>query len=405
MTSLATFPEVRMSGSTRAHRPKTTFDLVQPEVVKDPAEFLSKLRNECPVAHTDDLGGFWMLSRYEDVYRAARNVSAFSSASGVTIPPQPNPPALCLEQDEPDHARYRLPIQPWFSPGRTAQLEPAVRRIVTSVIDDIIDDRQANLAAAIAEPVPPMVIAGVLGLPDAEWPWFREQNESYLRASIAGDGEAAVAHVNELVGYLARTLAERRAHPREDMLTDIVRMEVDDKPLSEDEAVSLAFLLLAAGHETTVGAIGGMLYRVARDREVRDRLLAEPGLVHSAVEESLRLELPLMGLGRMITADTTVRDVVMPAGERAMLMFGAANRDPAVFADPEEFRVDRPNNRHLAFGTGVHRCVGAPLARLEMSVVLEEVLARMPDLELVSEDDVEVRYQFSRSYTTLTARW
>jgi cytochrome P450 len=189
------------------------------------------------------------------------------------------------------------------------------------------------------------------------------------------------------------------------LLSDIVAINVDGVSISTEDAISLAFLILAAGHETTVGAIGGMLYHVAKSAQLRARLLADPSLVPSAVEESLRLEPPLMGLGRMLLSDTTVAGVTMPEAERVMLLFGAANRDPTVFEGAEEFNIDRGNNRHLAFGVGVHRCVGAPLARLEMRVVLEEVLRRMPEIRLESDDDVRVNYQFARSYQNLPVVW
>jgi cytochrome P450 len=217
--------------------------------------------------------------------------------------------------------------------------------------------------------------------------------------------DGAIAAVMELVAYLSERLEDRRANPRQDLLTDIAQLRVDGKPLSDDDAISIAFLLLAAGHETTVGAIGGMLYHVVRRPEVRDQLRDDPQLIHGAVEEALRMEPSLMGLGRMLLADTSVAGVSMPKGERVMLMFGSANRDPQVFDDPEEFRVERPNNRHLAFGSGIHRCVGAPLARLEMRVVLEEVLRRMPGVRLEDEEAVRVTYNFSRAYRALPVVW
>ncbi len=388
-----------------SHDPTVTFDLVNPEVAKNPGPYFQSLRSECPVARTDAFGGFWMLSRYDDIHDAARQTTVFSNASGVTIPPAPNPPSVCLEQDEPQHSLYRAPMQSWFAPGKINKLEASVREIVSDLIDRFESEDSADLATALAEPVPPIVIAMLLGLPESEWPWFRERNEGFLRAGAEGDPDAAMALVMELVVYLSEKLADRRANPGDDMLTDIVRVEVDGRPLTDDEAVSLAFLLLAAGHETTVGAIGGMLYHVARDRTTRDRLLDDPSLVPLAVEEALRLEPSLMGLGRMSLEDVTVRGVTIPKGERVMLLFGAANRDEAVFEDAEEFHVDRPNNRHLTFGSGIHRCVGAPLARLEMRIVLEEVLRRMPGLRLVDEEAVQVSYAFSRAYRALPVTW
>lgn len=395
-----------MSDTDELGRPTVSFDLVDASVAKDPGPYFDRLRSQCPVAHTSAYDGFWLLARYDDVHEAARNTAVFSSASGVIIPAPPTPPFMCLEQDEPGHSAFRQPMQSWFSPGRVSALEDRVRTIVTGLIDQFVADGTADLATALAEPVPPIVIAMVLGLPDADWPWFREKSQGYLKATAAGDLEAAVADVTLIVGYLGEQLEERRRHPRDDMLTDVTRIRIDGAALAPDEAVSLTFLILAAGHETTVGALGGMLYHVARRADVRDRLLADRTLVEPAVEEALRLEPPLPGLGRTVLSDVTVRGVTMAAGDRVMLLWGSANRDADVFGDPESFRLDRASNRHLAFGSGIHRCVGAPLARLEMRVVLEEVLRRMPRLTLASDAATTVGYATtSRSYRTLPAIW
>lgn len=385
--------------------PAIDFRLDDPAVAKDPGPFYEELRSTCPVGRTAAHGGFWVISRYADIHEAALNTEAFSNASGVIIPPAPNPPSLCLEQDEPQHRIYRKPMQTWFSSGRMAKLEASIRSIVTALIDAVIEDGRCNIGAVLAEPVPPVVIASMLGLPEADWQWFGERNHQFLRLVSEGDYAGSQATAGELVVYLTAKLEERRSAPQNDMLSDIVAIDVDGEPISTEGALSLAYLILAAGHETTVGAIGGMLYRLASSAAIRDRLLADPSLVPSAVEEALRLESPLPGLGRMLLKDTTLAGVDMPEAERVMLLYGAANRDASVFEDAEQFKVDRPNNRHLAFGVGIHRCVGAPLARMELRVVLEEVLRRMPGIRLDPEADVVVDYHFSRSFDALPVVW
>lgn len=394
-----------MPGTDLPAEPSVTFRLPEPQIAKAPGEYFTSLRTGCLVAHTDAHGGFWLLSRYEDVREAAMNTMVFSNASGVTIPPAPNPPSLCLEQDDPEHRTYRRPMQNWFSSGRMVDLESDVREVVTERIDGIIDAHEGDLATEIAEPVPATVIGALMGLPRSEWPFFKEKNSEYLRLGEEGDLAGAKAAVNSLVEYLSAKLDERREHPADDILSDILAIDVDGTPISAEEALSIAFLLLAAGHETTVGAIGGMLYHVARNVDIRDRLLADPKLIERAIEEALRLEPPLMGLGRITRQSVVVNDTPIPVGERVMLLFGAANRDPGTFEDPEEFRLDRGANRHMAFGHGIHRCVGAPLARLEMRVVLEEVLRRMPAIQLRDESDVTVNYTFSRSFRSLPVSW
>jgi cytochrome P450 len=382
------------------------FRLTEPDVAKDPGEYFETLRSKCPVAKSDSFDGFWVLSRYDDVHDAALKPEVFSSASGITIPVIPQPPVICIEQDDPDHRKYRKPLQGWFSVKRVQALEDRIRAIVTDCIDSAIDAGEGDLAEILASPVPPTAIAVILGLPEQDWEWFRERESTLLTHAQNADAGAAGPVYQDIADYLGRSLAERRTAPKDDMLSDIVALRVDDEPLSDDAAVSLAFLVLGAGHETTVGGIGGMLYQVLKDTSVRDQLLADPTLIDLAVEEALRLETPLLGLGRMLADDAEIDGVSMPAGERVMLLWGAANRDPAVFECPEEFRLDRANHsKHVAFGAGVHRCVGAPLARLEMKVVLEEVLRRMPAAQLTDPDSVAVNWTVGREFRGLHATW
>jgi len=381
------------------------YPLTKPEVAKDPGDYFETLRT-CPVAHDDAFDGFWTLARYDDVHDAALTPEVFSSSRGITIPVLPQPPVVCIEMDDPEHKKYRKPMQGWFSVKRMQAIEDTVRGIVTGCIDEIIDDGKADLGLALASPIPPMVIAVILGLPESEWQRFAEGETNRLQAAQDGDAEASGRYAQEIAEALAHHLALRREHPQDDMLSDIVALTIDGEPLSEDVAVSLAFLILGAGHETTVGGIGGLLYQVLKDPEVRDRLIADPSLIDNAVEEALRLEAPLFGLGRYLLDDTTVDDVAMSQGDRVMLMWGAANRDPAVFDSPEQFRLDRDNyQKHMAFGAGVHRCVGAPLARMEMRITLEEVLRRMPTARLDNADDVTVTWTVGREFSNLNATW
>jgi cytochrome P450 len=381
------------------------FALRDQEIAQEPGNYYAELRDKCPVAHSEDYEGFWILSRYDDVVAAARNTEIFSSADGVTIPRLPIPPQICLEQDEPDHALYRRPIQSWLSPRRMAQLEPAIREIVNRLIDQFIDGGEADLAAELAEPVPPMVMAMLLGLPETDWPVFRDQMSRCIGASASENVEDAVAASVEMVAYLSRKVAERRADPADDMMSDIATLEVAGELLTDEQAVSMAFLLLGAGHETTVGAIGGAIYYLAREPELQDRIRADPRLVLGAAEEALRLVAPLPGMGRTVRSDIEVDGTTIPSGERVMLMYGSANRDPQIFDDPEQFQPERSNNRHVAFGSGIHRCVGAPLARLELRVVIEELLRRTSHFSLVPGEAAQARYGTSRGYRHIKVRW
>jgi cytochrome P450 len=381
------------------------FEMRDPDVAQDPGAYYASLREGCPVAHVEDFGGFYILSTYADVSAAAKNPSVYSSADGITIPKLPIPPQICLEQDEPEHGRYRRPMQQWLTPGRMAKLEESVRAIVDNLIDGFVDKGEADLAAELAEPVPPLVMALLMGLPDSDWHQFRDQMSRIVGYAAAEDPAGAAAASQEFVGYLAGQLADRRENPRDDMMTDIATLEVEGVPLTIEEQISMAFLLLGAGHETTVGAIGGLLYYLARDPSLQEKLIADPSLIPGATEEAVRLVAPLPGMGRTTRSDITVRDTEVPEGSTVMLLYGSANRDPEQFDEPEEFKLGRDSNRHVGFGQGIHRCVGAPLARLELKVVLEQVLARLPGFTLDGEDPAVARYGTSRSYRKLDIRW
>ena len=283
------------------------FRLTESEVAKDPGKYYEDLLSKCPVAHSDSFdGGFWMLSRYKDVYDAAINVGVFSSAGPVTIPALPPPRIICIEQDDPEHRKYRKPLQGWFSVRRMAALEPSIRSVVTALIDEIVEQGEGDLAEAVANNFPTIAIALMLGLPEEDWPWFRERAMSRTRLAQEGDTEgSAAAHV-DIATRLSESIKARRAEPRDDMLSDIALLNVDGKPIDHDDAVSLAFLLLGAGIETTASGIGGLLYRVAGEPELRDQLIADPALIEAAVEESLRIESPFPGLARTATADNEV---------------------------------------------------------------------------------------------------
>lgn len=383
------------------------FRLNEPEVAREPGEYYKDLLSRCPVAHSDTFDdGFWVISSYKDVYNASLNAEVFSSAGPVTIPALPPPRIICIEQDDPDHRKYRRPLQGWFSVKRMMALEPSLRSVVGSLLDEIVDDGHADMAEVFANPFPTMAIAVILGLPEEEWTWFREKAMARTRLTQEGDLVGAAAAHADILARLSDGIEERRVQPREDMLSDIAGLMIDDAPIDHDDAVSLAFLLLGAGVETTASGIGGLLYRVAGDPKLRDQLLADPSLIEIAVEESLRIESPFPGLARTTTAASTVDDVAIGAGERVMLMFGAANRDPAMFEDPDEFRLDRSNvHKQVGFGAGIHRCVGAPFARLQMQIALEEILRRMPEIRLAGPDGVKVSWTTSREFNVLECSW
>jgi cytochrome P450 len=355
------------------------FDPTDPRVVANPYPFYAAMRAKCPVAHGSRFGGFHVLSRFADVYEAAHDTEVFSSAEGVTVPDFGNPmTAIPLEVDPPEHTRWRHLTQAWFSPGAAQALEPDIRAIVTRRIDAFADRGHADLATELAVPVPPIVIARMLGFPEEDWHYYRTLSETMLEAAANEDSQVNAEQALMLFGYLFEALEDRRDNPRDDMLTRIVHLQFDGRPLTEDELLGITVLVAVAGHETTVGAIGTLLLRLAEHPEARAAIEAEPELAFSAIEESMRLEPPIQYFSRTVTRDVDIGGVRLAAGAKVLLSWASANRDPDAFSDPDDFVFDRANNRHLSFGAGPHRCLGAHLARLEIRVVLEEMLRRIP---------------------------
>ncbi len=383
------------------------YDPLDQETLRDPYPLYSVFRESKPIARSDAFGGFWVLTRYSDVKAAAADTQTYSSASGgITIPPFGNPvPFIPIEVDPPRHAGFRKPLQGWLSKGRMLALEQDLYRIVGEVVDGFIDRGRADLAVELAEPVPSMILARVLGLPEADWSRFMHLGHTIVDAGERSDLETAGAALFELMAYLKAQVEERKANPTEDMLSQIVHMQVEGKAMSDDEVLGAAFFLVEAGHETTVGAISTMLLHLAHRPEQRRRLIEDRSLIGAAVEEALRFDPPVQNLARTLTRDVELHGVRMKSGDRVLLCWGSANRDTDVFADAEKLVIDRPRNHHVTFGSGVHHCLGAPLARLEMKVVLETVLDRLPEYRIEDSDAVVVGGLIARRVKSMPVVW
>jgi cytochrome P450 len=391
---------------TSPSAPKVDFDHTDPAFINDPYDTFRTLREDCPVVRSTRFGGFWVLSRYQDIIAAARDAETFSSAQGVTIPNFGSPvPMVPIESDPPAHAAFRRILQREFTRSRMVALEKSIRDLTNQLIDTFIDRGQGDLATELASPLPSIVIAELFGFPASDWELFRGYTEKLLDTAKKDDIEANIEVALEFCTYLAQTLDDRRDQPREDMLTRVVQAEVDGRLLTEDEALGMCLLTVVAGHETTVGGIGSLLMHVARDPELRQRLLDDPALIPRAVEETLRLEAPIQGIARTVTKDVRVGDELMREGDKVWLLWAAGNRDPEQFENAATFDLERGSNHHLGFGDGVHRCVGAPLAQVEMRVVLEEVLRRIPDFQVTDWNAVTFGGGQNRLVEHLPANW
>jgi cytochrome P450 len=383
---LSAHPAEGESGSTA-----DGFDLFGADYRQDPAATWRAVRSgRCPVAHTDKWGGSAMLAHYDDIRDAARDSMRFSSraievagpleaAGGLFLPP--------LTSDPPDHKPHRDVLMPFFMPKRTAAYEGFIRGEARRLAREIAAASGGDAVSGYAQHLTLAVLNRLLGVPPGGR--FTEWMVRMIRVGPRDQAVRAEA-VREILGYLEAQLTERTEHPTgaDDLLSYLVDAELDGEPLSRKHKLGAAFLVLIAGADTTWSAIGSSIWHLAAHPEDRERILAEPKLLDTAVEEFLRAYAPVT-VGRITVADTEVHGCPVHRGERVVLPFGAANRDPEVFDDPDVVVIDRRRNRHLTFGSGAHRCLGSNLARLELRIAVEEWLRAMPSFRLADPDAIE----------------
>ena len=352
----------------------------------DPFPLLAEGRSKCPVTHSDLHDGYWVLFTYEDVGHVARNPLTFCSSLGLGIPDHGFPLRLPpIETDPPHHIQYRGPLLELFSPGAVARLEPQIRAIVTDLIDSFIDRGEADLATELTIPLPNIVIPRLFNLPAEDGAKFHDWAERLL--GVTSDFDAAL----EMFAYFVGVFEDRVATPRDpesDFPSMILEIKIDDAPITVDQAAGMMCALVSAGVDTTANAGAHIFDLMSKDPTLRDQLIADPGLIPQAIEEFVRYITPVATEARVTTTEAQIRETKIAAGDRITVNWIAANHDPAEFDHPDSINFQRSPNRHYGFGAGPHRCLGAHLARLELRVLLEEVLRRIPDFK-VDESGVE----------------
>ncbi|WP_433709295.1 cytochrome P450 [Nocardia sp. CA-084685] len=354
-------------------------------------ELFDAARSRCPVAHSDEHGGFHILLEYDVVKRGTSDHKLFSSEPQVLRPILPRNSFAALEMDEPRHKEWRVLFDQAVTPHIVSVLEPLVRADINKRIDGFIERGTADLVEELAETIPADAICRLVGIEDELVPEVRNRAAAMLGAQ--GDPAEFNRRRAEFAEITLAQVHDRKTTPRDDYLTYLSNIEVEGRSLEDDDYVALFTGFLGAGHHTTTSAMSSLIHDVFSDNDIRARIAADPKrLIPIAVEESLRLRPPFFGFFRRATADTQLAGVDIREGSDVYLGWASANRDPAVFANPCEFRLDRGRNRHLTFGSGVHTCPGASLARMELRVLLEEVLRRLPDLSL---EIAEADYEFS----------
>ncbi|HEX5828146.1 MAG TPA: cytochrome P450 [Candidatus Limnocylindrales bacterium] len=363
-----------------------SFDQHDPGFIRDPARVFGPIREEHPVLHSDRYGGFWLLTRYEDVTAAALDCEGLTSAvPGTTLIPSTQPrtePLLPLELDPPEHTRYRALVNPLFAKPRIDTMRPALEALATRLLEPFARDGGGDVMAAFAHPMSLGSLALLMDLPEEdEERWFDWVERMYSNAILDSDDHAAAAH--EAEAYIDELIEARKREPRDDFIGQLLRAEVDGHRLSHTDVRQFGMVMLLAGYETTSGAMGMSLMHLAEHPELRARLFADPdGLAHLAVNELLRFVSPVQVFGRNAAHDLELHGQTIPAGDIVLLGYGAANHDPRAFEHPDEVVLDRHPNRHVAFGHGRHLCLGANLARLELTIMIEQFAARFPDFRV-----------------------
>lgn len=370
----------------------TDFDHHGAEWVADPYPIMDDLRDRCPVAHTDRYGGAWLPTRHDDVAAIAYDTERFSSRSiilGNTRPPRDIAPqgiAPPISSDPPFHHGARRVLLPAFAPQAIAKLEPGTREYCNELLDALDGRDVVDAAVDFAQHIPVRVIAEMLGFPREDADLFR----TFVHDVLEGVNDPLEVRFPKMVAlfeYLTAQIHDHLDNPRDDLTTYLIDAEMDGQKLSPDHIGGTMALLLLAGIDTTWSAIGSSLWHLARTPADRERVVAEPDLLPTAMEELLRAYAPVT-MARLVKEDMDWNGCPMKADDWILLSFPAANRDPELFESPDQVIIDREVNRHSAFGLGVHRCLGSHLARMELRIALETWLARFPDFSLADPDAI-----------------
>jgi hypothetical protein len=385
------------------------YDPYDPATLRDPYPTYRRLRDEDPVHHVVDRD-FWVLSRFADAFAAVGDSATFSSAQGLTFEQDEITrlglaPTMVM-MDRPEHTTYRRLVSRGFTPRQVAGLEPAVRAFARQRVAAIAAAGEANLIELLAGPLPTLVVATYLGVPEDDRAQFDAWSSAIVSANAEGNAiGGAVEAVTGLYHYFDELIERRRIEPTDDMLSDLVAAEVDGERLDLARILGYCFVMIAGGNDTVTGLLGGAAVLLTERPDQRQLLLDDPGRIPLAVEELLRLTSPVQGLCRTTTTDVTVGGTTIPAGRKVHLLYGSGNRDPREFGPTaDQLDVTRHISRMLSFGGGPHHCIGAAAARLQGRVALEELLAALPEFTVDADRGTLAPGPFVRRYESLPIR-
>src|SRR5450631_209669 len=359
------------------------FDHTDPRWTENPFPIWNELRAHAPVVHTERFLGCYMPTTYEAVREIAHDTEHFSSRRVIVrdVRPETLQSAPPITSDPPEHKPAKQLLLPPFTPDAMKKLEPRVRAICNELIDEFIADGKCDAAARYTKHIPVRAIAHMLGIPEKDGDLFIKSIHGILELGIR-DNDSLMNAVHEMTGYFTGEIELRKTRPTDDLISTLMNArDKNGQPLSDVHVLGSLRLLLIAGIDTSWSAIGSSLWHLAKNPGDRERLIAEPELMPSAVEELLRAYAPVT-MAREVMKETVISGCPVKPGNMVLLSFPAANRDPAMFPEADKVVIDRENNRHAAFGLGIHRCVGSNLARMELTVAIEEWLNCIPEFRL-----------------------
>ncbi len=348
------------------------------EVKLNPYPFYAEMRRDHPVYRVEPFG-FYAITRFDDVVNVLRNHAVFSSTGMATVGIDGAAFRTVINTDPPDHTRLRNIVNRVFTPRRIAELEPRIGQIVDMLITRFPQDTEFDLVSGLAIPLPVTVIAELLGVEPERGDDFKRWSDAVVGGigGPAADGDPRFEGFRE---YFETAIEERRREPRDDLISTLVRAEAEEQALGPDEVLAFTVLLLIAGNETTTNLISNAMQALLEQQDQMGRLIEEPSLIPNMLEEALRYDAPVQFLFRLVMEDVVVAGTKIAKGSMVMPVFASANRDERRYADPDRFDLARDAQGHVAFGHGIHFCLGAPLARLEARIAFERLLPLLPRL-------------------------
>ena len=395
---LATRDEIWQPGSP-VEDWTTDYDIRDEGYIEDPVPMWAEMRERCPVAHTDRLGGSWNPTRFDDVREMARMTDELSSRQPLVMPPPPHAPeqsryeqmiaAAPITADPPIHTWTRRMLLPAFAPKAVTRWQGYTEELCHQLIDGFIESGWCDAAVDYSQQIPPRVIAHMIGVD----PGMADQFVTWVNAVLGEamtDPAARLKARDELLGFIGQEVQLRVTDPQEDLLTELIFMELDhpEANITPEVVVGVTNLLIVAGIDTTWSSIGSALWHLSQNPGDRQRLLDEPELLPTAIEEFLRYYAPVT-MARIAETDVEFNGVHIENGDKILMNFPAACHDPEHFENPDDFIIDRARNRHIAFGAGIHRCAGSNLARLEMTTAVRVFLERIPHFELSGREPMK----------------